>query len=98
MARSGKSCCRSSSPRCAISWSSWNCGWPWRRYFYHFDSRILWLASTNQKLNNSGVAHGSIELIIMDTSDTSLKKMHYIQTKVDPVLSRLVVDILTKQP
>lgn len=34
----------------------------------------------------------------MDTSDTSLKKMHYIQTKVDPVLSRLVVDILTKQP
>ena len=34
----------------------------------------------------------------MDNSDSSLKKMHYIQTKIDPILSRLVVDILTSQP
>ncbi len=34
----------------------------------------------------------------MDLNDPALKKMNYIQNKVDPILSRMVVDILTKQP
>jgi hypothetical protein len=34
----------------------------------------------------------------MDSTDASLKKMNYIKTKIDPILSQMVVDILTKQP
>lgn len=34
----------------------------------------------------------------MDNADPSLRKMHYIQTKIDPIISRLMVDIMTKQP
>lgn len=49
-------------------------------------------------IKNNSIIRIATTIIISMNPDPSLKKMHYIETKIDPILSRLVVDVLTKQP